>query len=305
MALHPNIDLNLFRVFLVVFKYCSISRAAEELQVTPASVSQSIKKLSADLHTPLFLRQGRGIVPTLQAQQLLERLTPVMGQFDTVIEDCLYSESGTSPRSFVIQAPETIIFEHIKNTERIHSEQSRYRIEWVDLLHRHSDSYQTLNFKHADAIIDIFQLSEPNMCNDFLFEDEVVVVASAHHPRINHDITLEQFVNELHVILNYQLGESPLFDMLYNSNPPKRQILATLTSLSSMLTITAQSETLCLCPKRFAQHHAKHLPLQILTFPGPIEAARYWLIYPFEEAENIAIQWLKTTLMTWMVEQPE
>ncbi len=298
-----KIDLNLFRTFATVYKHDSISRAAEELNVTPASVSQSIKKLSIELNTSLFMRRGRGITPTLQAHHLIERITPLLHEFDVITNDCLYGVHQSTPRKVVVQAPEPIIFEHIKSTELANHTETRFRLEWLDILYSNSDSYETLKFKHADAIIDIFQLAEPNICNDLLFEDEIVVIASKNHPRVGSTISPEQFAEESHIILNYQFGESSLFEMLYNSPPPKRRILSTQTSLTSMLSLTSESEALCLCTRRFAEQHANRLPIKILPFPGPVEPVKFWLIYPAQSRDTHAIKWLHFTLVDWIQQQ--
>ncbi|GAL33344.1 transcriptional regulator LysR family [Vibrio maritimus] len=300
-----KIDLNLFRTFAAVYKHDSISRAAEELNVTPASVSQSIKKLSNELNTSLFMRRGRGITPTLQAHHLIARIKPLLHEFDVITNDCLFDTSQSSRRKIVVQAPEPIIFEHIKRTELANQDQSRFRLEWLDILYSNSDSYETLKFKYADAIIDIFQLAEPNICNDLLFEDEVVVIAAKDHPRVGSSISAEQFAEESHIILNYQFGESSLFEMLYNSQPPKRRILSTQTSLTSMLSLTSESEALCLCTKRFAQQQASRLPIKILPFPGHVEPVKFWLIYPVQNRDTQAIKWLRSTLLGWIRQQIE
>ena len=70
--MHPvrHTDLNLFRVFDRVMTTEGISSAAERLDMTPAAVSQSIKRLSEIIGEPLFRRKGRGIVPTARALSL-------------------------------------------------------------------------------------------------------------------------------------------------------------------------------------------------------------------------------------------
>jgi LysR family transcriptional regulator, glycine cleavage system transcriptional activator len=51
-------------------RHRSYSRAAEELSVTHGAVSQQIRRLEAELGSPLFARRGNAMVPTPAAQQL-------------------------------------------------------------------------------------------------------------------------------------------------------------------------------------------------------------------------------------------
>ncbi|GEM79695.1 LysR family transcriptional regulator [Vibrio superstes] len=299
MSRDHNIDLNLFRIFVAVYQHRSVSRASEALGVTPASVSQSIKKLSTELCLPLFIRQGRGITPTIHAQQLIEQVSPLVSQFDTIIEECIYSGHRANEKTLIVHAPETLIYDHIADSEKINNDLTRYNIEWVDIFYRSSDSYETLKLHNADALIDIFQITDVNVCNDFLFEDEMVVVLAKDHPRINDSITKEQYSNESHIILNYQFRNASLFEMFYNQEPIKRKILSTQSSLTSMLSLVARSEALCLCPKRFAMQQANILPIKTLPFPGPVESISYWLIYPSEQRGSDSIKWLYHTLTDW------
>jgi LysR family glycine cleavage system transcriptional activator len=61
-------SLNALRAFEAVARHLSFSKAAEELHVTQAAVSQQVKALEADLGTPLLRRTGREIYPTETAQ---------------------------------------------------------------------------------------------------------------------------------------------------------------------------------------------------------------------------------------------
>src|SRR5687768_13896007 len=62
-----QLDLNLFRVFDVVFRERNLRRAAAILSVTRSAVSHALTRLRGQLGDPLFTRQGRGIVPTAVA----------------------------------------------------------------------------------------------------------------------------------------------------------------------------------------------------------------------------------------------
>ncbi len=57
-------SLNALRAFEAVARHLSISRAAEELNVTPAAVSQQVKALEADLGAPLLRRVRRKLYLT-------------------------------------------------------------------------------------------------------------------------------------------------------------------------------------------------------------------------------------------------
>lgn len=67
-----DFDMNLYKVFYVVAKNNSFSKAANELFVTQPSVSYSIKQLEERLNMKLFKRNHKGIKITLEGKEVLE-----------------------------------------------------------------------------------------------------------------------------------------------------------------------------------------------------------------------------------------
>jgi len=67
--------LNALKAFEAAARHCSFTRAAEELNVTQAAVSQQVKLLEARLDVELFQRKPHGLMLTDAGQHYLPRLT--------------------------------------------------------------------------------------------------------------------------------------------------------------------------------------------------------------------------------------
>ncbi|KAF1030893.1 MAG: Nodulation protein D 2 [Pseudomonas sp.] len=65
-----QVDLNLLKTFEALHDECSASRAALRLGVTQSAISAALRRLRALYGDPLFVRTGRGLAPTLRANQL-------------------------------------------------------------------------------------------------------------------------------------------------------------------------------------------------------------------------------------------
>jgi DNA-binding transcriptional LysR family regulator len=70
---HLDLDGHLLALLLAVFEEGSITRAAQRLGVTQSAVSHLLEKLRGIVGDPLFVRSGRGIVPTARAEALAAR----------------------------------------------------------------------------------------------------------------------------------------------------------------------------------------------------------------------------------------
>lgn len=65
-----DLDLNLLRVFAVVAEAGSVTEAARRLYLTQPAVSAALRRLTAAVGAPLFVRSGRGLVLTSRGQRL-------------------------------------------------------------------------------------------------------------------------------------------------------------------------------------------------------------------------------------------
>jgi DNA-binding transcriptional LysR family regulator len=70
---HLDLDGHLLQLLLAVLEEGSITRAAQRLGVTQSAVSHLLDKLRGIVGDPLFVKSGRGIVPTAHAQALAAR----------------------------------------------------------------------------------------------------------------------------------------------------------------------------------------------------------------------------------------
>ena len=64
----------------------SVSRASEELGLTPSAVSHQISNLEAVIGRPLFFRQGRGLVLTPVGEQYLREVTGALADLNRATE---------------------------------------------------------------------------------------------------------------------------------------------------------------------------------------------------------------------------
>ena len=77
---HLDLDGHLLQLLLAVIEEGSITRAAQRLGVTQSAVSHLLDKLRAIAGDPLFVKSGRGIVPTAHAQALAMRARTLLDE---------------------------------------------------------------------------------------------------------------------------------------------------------------------------------------------------------------------------------
>src|SRR3954447_21070453 len=78
------IDLGALRALIAVRDHGSIVSAATALDFTPSAVSQQIKKLERQSHTPMLERVGRTVILTERGRLLAERGTLLLADLEQV-----------------------------------------------------------------------------------------------------------------------------------------------------------------------------------------------------------------------------
>jgi len=77
-------DLKTLRYCDAIAKHGSFTKAAESLHVVQLVLSVAVKRLEEDLGAPLFVRQARRVVPTVEGRLLLSRAARIFQELDAL-----------------------------------------------------------------------------------------------------------------------------------------------------------------------------------------------------------------------------
>jgi DNA-binding transcriptional LysR family regulator len=80
-------DIYQLELFLAVMNSPSMSRAAEKVYLSPGAVSLQLRHLADELHTELFVRNGKHLVPTPAALRLAERAKEMVALKDQIRQE--------------------------------------------------------------------------------------------------------------------------------------------------------------------------------------------------------------------------
>jgi DNA-binding transcriptional LysR family regulator len=89
-------DIHQLELFLAVMDSPSMTRAAEKIHLSPGAVSLQLHNLADELHTELFVRRGKRLIPTPAAMRLAERAKEVvklMGHIQQEFENDLSKDA--------------------------------------------------------------------------------------------------------------------------------------------------------------------------------------------------------------------
>jgi DNA-binding transcriptional LysR family regulator len=80
-------DVHQLELFLAVMESSSMTRAAQKIHLSPGAVSLQLHNLASELHTELFVRSGKRLLPTPAANRLAEHARAVVNQMQRIRQE--------------------------------------------------------------------------------------------------------------------------------------------------------------------------------------------------------------------------
>lgn len=292
-----NLDLNLLKVFIAVYRHQSITLAAEEMGMTQPGVSGLLKRLQHQVGSQLFVRSGRGIAPTQHAQELIRHVEPALIQISNALES-LNGFSTEHPRKFVIYTSEPVM---LMLLPKIEADTTLGNVT-IELQPTHSNEENLLhglNQHQADLAIEFADYSTSTFFSEPLFEDKICIIARKGHPRVSTQLTKELFYDEKHITLKLRREDAYLADYFTEESLHDRQVAAECTSLVSQMSMVSTSDCIATMTESIAQLFADKLEIQVLPTPFTDIPIRYRLMAHNRERKSPSNMWLREKLKSY------
>ena len=290
-------DLNLLKTFDVVMKTRSVNEAADSLGISAPAVSHSLNRLRDQYQDRLFVRQGRGIVPTNFALELHAKVQEPLSLLMSTSNSRQSFNCLTSQRTFRISSHKDIDLMLIPSFKRYLDEHApRVNIQ-ADIEHLNEEDRQNdLRTRKVDLILATVPLEDHGYHNQLLMEQELVVVCSKQHPRVKESLSYEQFFAERHLLWSTQRMNSDLLNSVSHNTLPPRDIAYSTSSLSTAIMMAANTDWLCLCSKWHANAMAS-LGIAIHDLPFELQKVPIYMTWHQSQRSDAGHQWLKQALV--------
>lgn len=300
MSKQKHFDLNLLRIFASVYKNQSITKAANDLDLTQSSVSNAIRRLQNNTGgKALFIRTGGGIVPSAVANNLFSQLEVPLLNIDNTLAGLEDFSPQDHAHQFVVYAFDSIIQEIIGKSEEV-TKETNIQICYKEISHRQELVHQDLATEQIDLIIDGSTPQSKSFSYQNFVQDRFVCVVKNNHPRINNEITREQFLQEKHIILSFKSANKSAIELYMDEPLPERKVLSEQTSMMSMFASVSQTDGIAITLASYASHYAERFDLTVLELPFSTKPINCYMIWNSKFNDNKSHQWLRKTLLSFV-----
>ncbi|MBK5395927.1 LysR family transcriptional regulator [Pseudomonas sp. TH39(2020)] len=286
-----KLDLNLFRVFAIIYQERNLTRAAERLCVSQSAVSHALARMREQLEDPLFVRESQGVLPT----PLAKRIWPDVEEGLRYFQRASRRSENFDPARDVEQIA-LAMNDEVEPTllpilvSALHQEASNIRIASVRV--DRSSLKSDLATGKLDCVIDVAQAADEQLMHTSLTKDDFVVV-SRNPGVIDH----ASYLAAEHVTVSSRRAGRSLEDWELARLGIHRRITVRAQHYQSAYRLVAESNLLLTIPRSLAlelnvvfNNHIHELPVPI----PPVELHMFW---HKERDKNPANVWLRNTVL--------
>lgn len=289
----PN--FNLLAVFAAVMEHGSLSKAAEHLNTNQSTISTALGRLKKEVGQELFVRSGRGVVPTAYSHSLYEQVHHPIDKLNGVFRSLTEFDPNKTVRKFVMTAPEHLQWLCLDEFSKRHN--SNLSLEVFDQPDDEEKIYEGLLTQFYDVMIDIVVPNHPSIQSVPLFDSSFVIVCSQNHPRIQGEISETQYIDERHAVLQRTRNQAYSLAHYSSIDLSQRKVAYHGRSLFSNVLLCSQSDYITVVPLSMALQFKDRLGLQIFKPPFEHRKMPNHLIWLKKMNNDPAHTWFRDELI--------
>lgn len=293
MNLHQY-DLNLLVVFDRIYKDLHLTKAGKALNMSQPAMSQALKKLRDAFSDPLFVRNGKVLVPTSRAHDIARQTKEVVKLAQQTFLDEGEFDPQKSKRLFKLAMndyTEMVIMPRL--FKRVHELAPNIKIE---CRHLTAGEYQKeIESGETDIILGCFLSFGANIYRQTLFTDEEIVVVRKDSPILTQELTLERYIQHEHAQFLWMEGAHEI-DRELKARGLKRKLVLQVQHELVLPLVLKNNDLLVNMPLRMARVFNEFLPLEILEIPLELTSYDFGQHWHERNHNDPAHKWLRTQI---------
>ncbi|WP_162854729.1 LysR family transcriptional regulator [Sphingobium estronivorans] len=295
------VNLNLLPVLRQLLKTRSVSRTAEDLNLTQSAISASLRKLRELFSDELLVMRGREMVLTERAENLVAPLEALMASAEHLIGIPEF-DPATEKRMFRIASADYItaliapgllpyLAEHAPGISIqivIGGPRTSLDIQQgvIDLIIAPDQIAEWLNmpFQEPDSPFD----------HEILLHDRLVCIAAQDDPDIDDRIDMATYLSKQHAsfYLRREIHASVEIETMQRLGLHQKNQLF-LQEFTLLPMIVAATRNIAVIPETIANIYAKVLPIKVLEPPVEFEPIKLAMVWAKSQSRKPAHSWFR------------
>lgn len=266
-----KINYNFIRVIISIVEHSNMSRAAEELEMLPGSISYAVNQLRKHFNDPLFIRDKNGVKPTSLAKQLYQHFKRAEESIELAFSLSPLQTEASNIKLHTIQLNELYLMKKLMDDNYFTGNNS---LSFSAFTPSASKRLQQLRSWQIDLDIGLKLWEDPSIICIKLKDADFVYVAHKDSP-----IDLEAHARAVTHFKNAQVNarvawsqswtqaEESLRLYIKNQSERNKEIFYRTESLANIFLLMSISDIAYVMPRYIYNYCARFFPLKYADFP--------------------------------------
>ncbi len=291
-----RIDLNLFVVFDAIYTEGGITRASEKLNLTQPAISHALARLRERFSDPLFTREGRAMVPTPMARNLIGPVRRSLRELEILLGDIDRFEPAATQRHFNLGVRDVLEATLLPTLMQAIMQQAP-QVEVAAVRPDRRQLEAELAAGTLDVAIDILLPLSDAISRKQLELDRLVVLARADHPVVRRRLTLDTYLQQDHVLVSSRRRGLGIEDLELSRLGHSRRVRLRCQHYFAACRVVAQTDLLLTMPERYARIANEQFGNRILPLPLDIPGLDAYLYWHTNVENEPANRWLRERIL--------
>lgn len=274
------------QVILAIHRVGSLTRAAAELNLSQSTLSYTLERMRIVFHDPLFVRQGRGIVPTQRCDELVSELELLVNSFLSLSKP-LHFDPATTTEKLVISCnyyERVVLVPTILRRLRAEAPGIRIKIITSDI-HGHRQLLE----RKCDVLLSPLDTKLSGLMTRKLMVDKYVCILRHGDPRAD-SFNMEDYSQGEHLTVNYDQGWRPLYLEKLETMGVSLDRSIEVPSLGSAPVLMEAGHLIMTVPALLAQEFSP----SCIAVPAPFEVTfELKMFWPARSHDHPMNRWLR------------
>jgi LysR family transcriptional regulator, nod-box dependent transcriptional activator len=289
-----NLDLNLLSALDKLIRLQSVSRAADELNITQSAMSNALGRLRQYFDDPLLVQVGRRMELTPRAESLAGPVRDILVRIEATVATPPTFDPATSARSVALMVSDYSLATVVPPFVRLVSHEAPQ----MRLTIRPQRTFPGLQLERGetDLLIAPLVYASPDHPSERLLSDPMVCVMDAANPAAQ-GLTLDDFTRLEHVAMEPPVAGESYAARLLREAGVTVSVAVTSFSFISLPDLVRGTDRLALVQSRLARRMAREGGLAIVAPPlklAPLEQCIQW--HSMRDTDP-ALIWLRRKLV--------
>lgn len=258
-----NIDLKSLKAIHILTTCGSVTKTADLMHVSPATVSYLLNKARKLTGTALFCRTKNGMIPDSMAWELSQRYTTIVGELSEEKDSSMLSNRSLTVSTYALI--ELILSCSLRNQPSF-SRMLRFTPPEMN------DETRLIRLRNKEVDLDIgsrLPADKSIIQVDFISSD-MVILASIDHPTIKDTFTMKDWKENRHIL--WSRGISLSCDDIehanrFNDYVNNRNVSVISSNSLNMVALCCFSKDILLMPRKLVAFLENTFPLKAFEPP--------------------------------------